>query len=218
MPSASRKIDKKQLTKNNWKLLRQLSTVSCQLLKPGFTLIEFLVVIGLLALVVGSSLLFLTSILKGSNQANVTAEVKQNGQVVLDSLERQIRNATDAQKIATNTVKLIRQGQDPLYIKCIPSMGSSSNGWIGTVVSTTNPASDAVYMSITNRDDLIAGVDVQCNLAPPYSFDVIPSSSGTASPPIVLVSFVVNQGVQAPSREDFFANVEFRTTISLRKY
>src|SRR3990167_10128021 len=72
----------------------------------GFTLIEFLVVLGILAITVSATLLFLTSVLRGSNKANIIAEVKQNGQVVLESLERQIRNGVDAQLIATNTLKL----------------------------------------------------------------------------------------------------------------
>ncbi|MBI2327019.1 type II secretion system protein [Candidatus Curtissbacteria bacterium] len=179
----------------------------------GFTLIEFLVVLGILVFVVGSSLLFLTSILKGSNQANVISEVKQNGQVVLDAIDRQIRNATNAEPVGSGKyVKLTRLDDDPLYVKCfndgpIPKPG---NGWLGTVVSSSVPG-DAQYVPTTNRDDLVAGVDIQnCN------FTV--SAATTNSPAIVTVSFTVNQGINAPSRADFLANVRFDKAISLRKY
>src|SRR3990167_9169606 len=92
-----------------------------QFLSGGFTLLEFLVVIGLLSITIGSILLFLTSVLKGTNQANITSEVKQNGQVVLDTLESQIRNATDADCMLESgndclDVKLIRVNTDPLRI------------------------------------------------------------------------------------------------------
>jgi len=79
MPYASRTFD--QLTK----LTINTKPRGVNLSK-GFTLIELLVVLGILVIGVGSTLLFLTSILRGTNQANVTAEVKQNGQAILDSL------------------------------------------------------------------------------------------------------------------------------------
>src|SRR3989338_2133305 len=87
--------------------------------KRAFTLIEFLVVLGILALVVGSITLFLTSVLKGTNQANVLSEVKQNGQATLDSLERQIRGAVDAEAVDSNHLKIIREEAQPLHIKCL---------------------------------------------------------------------------------------------------
>src|SRR3989344_764838 len=64
--------------------------------RRGFTLVELLVVLGILSATVGSTLLFLTSTLKGSNQASIVAEVKQNGQVTLDLLEREVRGANNA--------------------------------------------------------------------------------------------------------------------------
>ena len=185
----------------------------------GFTLVEVLVVLGILSIVVGSSLIFLTSVIKGTNQANVTAEVKQNGQIVFDTLERQVRNATNVQIISTNFIKLIRSGKDPLYLKCFPSVSETSNGWIGTSVRSESaipptPA-DVDFTSLTNNTDLVSGVDIVCSTGPP-GFDVIPSSS--TAPPIVTINFTVNQGIKAPSRQDFVANAQFQTTISLRQY
>jgi len=183
--------------------------------KRGFTLIELLVVLGILAATVGSTLLFLNSILRGSNQANVTAEVRQNGQAVLDSLDRQIRNAVDAEDLDNTDhryIRLFRSGQDPLLIKCFPT--SSTNGWIGTVVSNDDPLSlaDAAFTQATNIDP-VSGVDISdCNL------QAFPASSGTAAPPIVAITFTVNQGINAPSRQDFLANAKFAVTISLRTY
>src|SRR3990170_6397749 len=79
-----------------------LNTKYCK--TKGFTLIELLVVLGILAAAVGASMIFLTSVLKGTNQANVTAEVKQNGQAVLDSLEKQIRGALDARLLTGSDI------------------------------------------------------------------------------------------------------------------
>ena len=76
------------------------------------------------------------------------------------------------------------------------------------------PSSDTVYDNnpITNKDP-IAGVDIK-----DCSFDVLGSSEGGTSPPIVSIRFTVNQGVLAPSRKDFVANVQMQTSISLRQY
>ena len=174
----------------------------------GFTLLEFLIVIGLLSITIGSILLFLTSVLKGTNQANITSEVKQNGQVVLDTLESQIRNASDASLILTTYIKLLRQNADPLHIRCVNPAGE--NGRIEIAVSTDQPATN--FTSITSQDT-VSGVDITY-----CSFTIIPTSGGVSDPPIVSVSFTVNQGVDAASRADFMANVSFQTTISLRGY
>lgn len=184
-------------------------------LLSGFTLLEFLVVIGLLSITIGSILLFLTSVLKGTNQANITSEVKQNGQVVLDTLESQIRNATDAvcmlgENDNCTDVKLTRVNADPLRIRCVNPDGLTANGRIEIASSLLDDPTN--FTSITNTD-IKSGVSVtNCK------FNVVLSSGGVSAPPIVAASFTVNQGVDAPSRQDFLANVDFQTTISLRGY
>ncbi len=196
------------------------------LLKKGYTLIEFLIVIGILAIVVGSTLLFLTAILKGTNQASIVSEVKQNGQAVLGSLDKQVRNAKDVVCVnSTNVVscldpsasnkyiQLINASGPPLHIKCFNDndIVKIQNGWIGSALSATIP-SDGSYVSITNQDTT-AGVDiVNCN------FKVSPGTVGASEPAVVSISFGLHQGVSAPSRTDFKANAQFQTTISLRKY
>jgi len=189
----------------------------------GFTLIEFLVVIGLLALTVGSALIFLTSLLKGSNQAKIIAETKQNGQVVLDSLERQIRNAKFAENHPMQPTKdhivLTVPGSSSssfefLHIHC-EDESLAVNGWIGIHEENSKDwysEADTGYSLVTNFNP-VSGVSVKdCD------FNVISASEGTGAPPIVQLKFVMNQGAQAPSRVDFIANTEFQTTISLRDY
>lgn len=190
-------------------------------LVPGFTLIEFLLVLGILTITIGSTLLFLTSILRGSNQGNVVSEVKQNGQSVLDSMDRQIRNAKTADTVAVpgaaSTVRLTLSNGLFLFISCANRLGTTSNGWIGTLgpqASGVTPGSVNSFAPMTNRDT-VAGVDIVCDAAGTFQ---VTSSSTTTNSPIVKVGFSANQGVSAPSRVDFLANVRFDTTISLRQY
>lgn len=181
--------------------------------KSGFTLIELLVVIGILSIAVSSILVFLNTTIKGVNQANVSAEVKQNGQMILDSLERQIRGAIDAEDLELSSdhrhLKLYRGGKIPLHVLCVPP--GSANGWIGTIFSTNDSESPNNYVSVTNKNT-ISGVSISA-----CEFRVY-QSAGEAAPPIVSVSFDVEQGINAPQREDFKAKSKFQTTISLRGY
>lgn len=182
--------------------------------RGGFTLVELLVVLGILSATVGSSLLFLTSTLKGSNQATVISEVKQNGQVTLDVLERQVRGASDA-ALVNSHLKLTRSAGNLLHIKCFAgnlTPGSEKNGWIGTATSNLDDPPEVLYTSLTNKDDLVTGTDVSS-----CSLNVSEASTGGFNPAVVSIDFILNQGVKAPSRADFKANANFSTTISLRK-
>lgn len=189
--------------------------------KRGFTLVELLVVMGLLAITVGSALLFLTSVFRGSNQAAITTEVKQNGQSVLDSLDRQIRDASDARQMqgselpsgASNGLVLTGSGAGTLYVACFSTI-PAANGWIGLAnLQTGVIPSLSDYKSLTNNGDPIGGVDISA-----CSFSVVPATVGSSSPAIVSVNLTINQGIKAPSRTDFLSNAQFKTTISLRRY
>lgn len=188
----------------------------------GFTLIEFLVVLGILTVTIGSTFLFLTSVLRGSNQGNVSAEVKQNGQSVLDGIDSQIRNSRNALFVtipgASSAIRLTLANSQYLFLACANRIGTTSNGWIGSLgpqADGATPGTVGSFTSMTNKDT-VAGVDVVCD--PAGTFIVTSSSSTSTNPAIVKVGFLVNQGVAAPSRADFLANVRFDTTISLRQY
>ncbi len=188
--------------------------------KPGYTLIEFLVVIGILSLSVGSILLLLTTTIKGANQANITAEVKQNGQNALDSLSSQIRSAKTVSKSeilaflgATSGIFLTFPNDNPLTIVCINST-ASTNGWIGVFRGNSlneTPPSASSLTAVTNTDPK-TGVDIQCTSS---SFQV---SQGGSSVATVSINFTAVQGVSAPSRVDFKATSTFQTTVVLRLY
>lgn len=186
----------------------------------GFTLVELLVVLGILAVTVGVALVFLTSVLRGTNQANIIGELKQNGQVVLDSLERQIRNAKSASVYQTanqppgssSHIILKQPDNSNIHLVCFtPTL--VGNGWIGVWQDPTGVGlGDAanLYASTTNKDP-VGGVNVNiCN--------VTVTTSTSSSPSIVSISFTMQQGRLAPSRKDYVASLEFKTTISLRQY
>lgn len=182
--------------------------------KEGYTLIEFLVVLGILAVAVGSTLIFLTTVLRGSGQANITAEVKQNGQAVFDTLDSQIRNSLDAVAVDSKHLRFERVNDLPLHLRCFSDSSSTSkseNGWIGSVASNSSNPSSSSYVSLTNRN-MKSGVDIyDC------SFSVLSATAGASSPPIVSLKFKVRQALDSPG-QNFPSAVNFETTISLRQY
>lgn len=191
-------------------------------LNKGFTLLEILVVLTIMAIVTASTLLFLTNTFKGSNQATVTSEVKQNGQAVLDSLERQIRGGKDAAAVGTDNTQIridLPDNTNSLFIKCflVSSSNPAVNGWIGVATKPTgqNPSdSDFVRVTNDNPNSPGSGVDVgSCTLAASPTV-----TSPRFAPAVVFITFTLDQGQGAPSRQDFKANVQYETTISLRNY
>lgn len=184
--------------------------------KSGFTLIELLVVMGILTLAIGGIAMFLTSVLRGTSRVNSEAEVKQNGQVVLDSLERQIRGAVSAEESLTtaNYIKLNRDFADPLHIRCDSEVPGSHKSRIVLAASALDQLidTDSQWTSVSN-DDLENGISIEnCHLG---VFQSSSSESGTPNPAVVTVSFVA---VISSERLDLAASSEFETTISLRRY
>lgn len=62
-------------------------------MKKGFTLVEILVVIAIVAIMGIILVAIFTNTLRGSNKAQVLAVIKQNGQAVLEDMDKTIRGA-----------------------------------------------------------------------------------------------------------------------------
>lgn len=82
--------------------------------QQGFTLIEILVVISIIGILTAITADIFIQIIRGSNKANIVTEIKQNGDNILNQLERVIRNAEE-----------------------VTAMGSTNDSW--TTISSTEP-------------------------------------------------------------------------------
>ncbi len=219
MPYHKLKIQRSKIKTFEGFTLRSASQLRSDIkVRPyGFTLIEFVVVLGVLGFLLGSIMLFLNSTLRGANQTNITQEVKQNGQAVLDSLDKQIRGATNVAGIGAGpnytTIVLTRPNDDPLYIKCLSST-ATQNDRIGSVSMASGSPSDSNFISVSN-DDRVKGVEItNCS----FGVTSKSASQGSNIPAVVSVQFTASQGLDAPTRADFMASANFNTTISLRTY
>lgn len=156
--------------------------------KRGFTLIEVIMIVFILGIVVvvGGNLFF--SVLKGASKAEITKEVKQNGDYAIGVMERMIRNA---QEIVPNSCS-----GGSIQIK-------NPDGYFTTFsFSGTRIASNSAYLTSENVK-LVTGS---------YSF-----SCSQTVPLTVTISFTLSQ-TATTTRPEEQAQVPFQTTVSLRTY
>lgn len=106
--------------------------------KRGFTIIESLVVIAILAIVGILVLVIFTQSLRGNNRGQILSSIKKNGQAVLETIDKTIRNAdkivctgTYYTSYTTNsdTLVVVAGGNYTRY-RFIPPSGSTDNGKI----------------------------------------------------------------------------------------
>lgn len=72
----------------------QISNVKCQM-SNGFTLVELLVVIAILSIVGILVVTIFTRSLRGINKSQIISVLKQNGQSVLENMDKTIRSSDD---------------------------------------------------------------------------------------------------------------------------
>lgn len=171
---------------------------------PGFTLVELLVVIFIMAIIATVASDVLLSVFRSSNKANILNEVNQNADFVLNSLEATMRNA---KKVVTpsgvnlNSVQIIDQyNQSNFY--CLIT------GAVNYLGKSTVSCSSGVS-SLTNTNP-VTGVNV---VQAGTNFSV-----SASSPPLVCLNLELKQAPTAPGRIDYNADRTFQKCFELRKY
>src|SRR3989344_5139983 len=92
--------------------------------KNGFTLVEVLVAIAVSSLMLLLLVQIFLSSLRGNNKAQIIALIKQNGQSVLDEMDKNIRNSDNIACISTShrTLVLNKNGAYTRYRFTIASI------------------------------------------------------------------------------------------------
>ena len=100
----------------------------------GLTLVELLVVISVLGIAGVLILNIFTSTLKGSNKTQVIGAIKQNGQAVLETMDKTIRNADQVVCVSDDkkSIVVVRNGIYTRYrfIDPLPPSNPTNNGLI----------------------------------------------------------------------------------------
>lgn len=161
----------------------------------GFTMIEILVVVGILGViaVIGSNMFFTT--LRASNKTKVLAVIKQNGNYALSIMERIIR---DSQEVVANC----GVGMKKIKVKRLDGSETEfSCNQEGTV--NGNIASNSARL--TSSEVKVDSCSFGC------------STQGEFYPQNVVINFTLSQAV-VTTRVEEQASVNFKTTVSLRNF
>lgn len=166
----------------------------------GFTLIEILVVIGVLAIIViiGSTSFF--NMFKGSTKVKATNLVKQEGNYALDIMTKMVRNAREILVNTDSPPRICVLGMNKLKIKN-PDGGETEFECDGSAISSTS-AVTADQVPITSDQITVDSC----------SFDCV--EGGYFDPDVVTIDFTLSSGSFLPPEEQAITN--FRTTVVLR--
>ncbi len=163
----------------------------CQL---GFTLIEMVVVIGILLLIAGAitSLFFVS--LRSSTGTIILNDVKQNGDYTLSVMERMIRNARTIKDIQTvcdntnkNSITIVNPDNQETTFSC-----PSGSGQI---------ASQSAYLNSPQTP--ISNCSFSCYFTPP-------------NPAVVKISFTIGKSAGSASRPEETVSLNYSTSVVVR--
>ncbi len=201
--------------------------------EAGFTLVEILVVMAIVAILGTVLAAIFVNTLRGSNKSQILAVIKQNGQAVLENMDKTIRGSDNvicpsiiapATSATADTLVVEKNGSYVRY-RFFPFTGSS-NGYIqqdypvpnstteidinvflhGVCITPTDPLYNPVIITDTNPQ---SGVSIITG-----SFTRNRQAGFKDS---VTVRFFVDHGVGAPAAiTGQIDAVEFTTTIGLR--
>ena len=204
--------------------------------KSGFTLVELLVVMGVMALFGTLIVTIFSRTLKGSNKSQIIGVIKQNGQAILETMDKTIR---DSDKVVCwsqdkKTLMIVKNGIYTRYrfIDPDPPITPTANGKIeqdnptkesvGTVDNTNYTLStdpDFINKLCASSDQLINPViltdtNLQTGVSVEGSFSINRSAGFMDQ---ATINFNIKPGIGAPqSVTGQIDPVIFKTTIQLR--
>lgn len=206
-------------------------------MNKGFTLVEILVTMAIVAIVGLILVTIFTNTLRGSTKSQILAVIKQNGQSVLENMDKTIRNSDNVVCKGTptnNTIVVVKNGVYTRYRIVLPTdgaatapsscVGSGKNGCI--VVDNPTPSiSETTPPPFINRvcgsNDPMSSANILTDTNTQTGVKVESGSFNLSPLPgyknAATIVFSLKAGVAAnQSIAGQIDPVEFKTTIGLR--
>lgn len=202
----------------------------------GFTLVEILVAIAIVAIIGTIMVAIFSNTLRGSNKAQILASLKQNGQAVLENMDKTVRNADDLicpTSGSSNTIVVSRNGTYTRYRIALSTdapgsapascIGSRKNGCI--VSDNPIPQGSELLQSfigrICNPLDSMSLAQVLTDTNTQTGIQIMSGSFATTKPAgfkaALTVNFILRPGAEVPeSVTGQIDPVTFQTTVQLR--
>ena len=177
----------------------------------GFTLVELLIVIFVMALIAGVGGDVMISTFRSSNKANIINEINQNANFVLSTVESVARNGKCSYMSGTNLIIVDQYNQVNTF-----SFGTGAQcgaAASATCVLKSVGAGTASSLTNTNSQNGVAVVGASS------SFEVVPVGATCATKsPMINVSLTLQQAPGASLRTDYQALSTFKKSIEIRNY
>lgn len=167
------------------------------IVKRGFTIVELLVVIGIISIIGTIAADIFLNVSRSYNKASIITKIEQSGNIALSQMVGEIRNARSISPTSGTTSTLTISAADggSVIFSLVPPT-SSANGYVArNGISLT----DNAYVTGVNVTQL--------------SFTIV-----SGDPPSVSITLTMTQPLGVPSRVDFQAQTTLQTSVSLRNY
>lgn len=194
--------------------------------KSGFTLIEALVVIGVLSVIGMIILNVFSRSLRGSNKSQILGSIKQNGQLVLENMDKTIRNSDNvvcpAEKFPDPKTLVVRSAGIYTRYRFTDDLIQKDNPFKQTDQSTGKEETDPAFINrVCLFNDPMPGSTILTDTNPKTGVTVISGqflrSRSAGFSDQLTVKFSLKHGAGAPEAiAGQIDPVHFETTIQLR--
>lgn len=214
-------------------------------MKNGFTLIEMLVVLAILSIFGTLIVTIFSRTLKGGNKSQIISSIKQNGQAVLETMDKTIRNADNVVCLSNDnrTIIVVKNGTYTRYriglktdisatpdnypLSCQQDEQLNANGCIiqdnpgKQIISGAEETDPAFVSRVCLPQDTMAKATVLSNTQLQTGVMVVSGSflpdKSSGYKDQITIRFALNAGVNASAAAiGQIDDVNFQTTIQLR--
>lgn len=170
------------------------------LLNKGFTLLEVLVSVAIIGILITVASAVFINTIRSANKANVTVEARENGSNVIETFDKDIRQATNIDSSGAPSTIIVTTVGGVITWSCTAPSGSTP-GFIGRQIGA------GAALPITNKSPQ-NGVSVSS-----CGFDVAYSTNSS----LVKIKFTVSQPSGINS-SDFSVNLPFDHSVATRSF
>lgn len=172
-------------------------------MKPnGYTLIELIVVIGIVVLLlITATGLFYTTLIGGGKTASVEA-VKQAGQYALNQMSYLIYNSR----------KLVENNEALTCAAGMVSIGIQNQDLQTTIFSAESVSGNVRLAS--NSGNFLTPDNMTISAGPTFNCTQV----GTGAPPTIEISFTLQKGIVGVDQSRDIVSIPFSTQVTLRNY
>ena len=206
----------------------------------GFTLVEILVVIAIVAILGTIMVAIFTNTLRGSNKSQILAVIKQNGQAVLDNIDKSVRNADNIvcpqvspplTSVSSNTLVIVKNGVYTRYRITLstdatgtaPSscIGVGKNGCLILDNPTLAGSTQLLINQVCSSVDPMSGAQILSDTNSESGVSIkgglFTRNTQAGSKDSIGISFTLGPGAGSPTAlTSQMDPVTFQTTVELR--